>query len=165
MKDLRNYETDFVSENCTSVGLSGSSWTYTYNAENRLIETQHPSLKTQNFSFNIQNSSFKINYEYSPLGKITRTTGNIASRFAFRFSSEYSDTETGLVYYNYRYYSPELGRWLSRDSIGEKGGLNLYVKVDYYVLALVGDLVGDRNIKGNLLIRHAFNKGYFDLAC
>ncbi len=23
--------------------------------------------------------------------------------------------ESGLVYYNYRYYSPELGRWLSRD--------------------------------------------------
>jgi hypothetical protein len=30
------------------------------------------------------------------------------------------------VYYNYRYYSPELGRWLSRDPIGENGGWNLY---------------------------------------
>ena len=29
-------------------------------------------------------------------------------------------------HYNYRYYSPELGRWLSRDPIGEKGGVNLY---------------------------------------
>ena len=34
--------------------------------------------------------------------------------------------ETGLVYYNYRYYSPELGRWLSRDPIEEQGGYNLY---------------------------------------
>ena len=32
-----------------------------------------------------------------------------------------------LAYYNYRYYSPELGRWLSRDPIEEKGGVNLYL--------------------------------------
>ena len=36
------------------------------------------------------------------------------------------DDETSLVYYNYRYYSPELGRWLSRDPIEEEGGWNLY---------------------------------------
>jgi uncharacterized protein RhaS with RHS repeats len=28
--------------------------------------------------------------------------------------------------YGYRYYHPELGRWISRDPIGEEGGLNLY---------------------------------------
>ncbi|HKK63155.1 MAG TPA: RHS repeat-associated core domain-containing protein [Bacteroidales bacterium] len=27
---------------------------------------------------------------------------------------------------NYRYYNPDLGRWLSRDPIGEQGGLNVY---------------------------------------
>ena len=30
------------------------------------------------------------------------------------------------MYYNLRYYSPILGRWLSRDPIGEAGGSNLY---------------------------------------
>ena len=30
------------------------------------------------------------------------------------------------MYYNYRYYSTALGRWLSRDPIGERGGWNLY---------------------------------------
>jgi len=44
----------------------------------------------------------------------------------FRFSSEHLDSETNLVYYNYRYYSPELGRWLSRDPIEESGGANVY---------------------------------------
>ena len=44
----------------------------------------------------------------------------------FLFSSEYLDSETGLVYYNYRYYSPELGRWTKRDPIEEDGGWNLY---------------------------------------
>jgi len=39
--------------------------------------------------------------------------------FDYRFSSEYLDSETNLVYYNYRYYSPELGRWTKRDPIGE----------------------------------------------
>jgi len=34
-----------------------------------------------------------------------------------------------VAYYGYRYYHPELGRWLSRDPIGEKGGLNLYALV------------------------------------
>jgi len=32
-------------------------------------------------------------------------------------------------YYGYRYYNPELGRWLNRDPIGEEGGENLYVFV------------------------------------
>ena len=49
------------------------------------------------------------------------------TRIHNRFSSEYFDTETGLVYYNYRYFSPDLGRWASRDPIGEEGGNNLYV--------------------------------------
>jgi RHS repeat-associated protein len=30
----------------------------------------------------------------------------------------------------YRFYSPEISRWLNRDPIGEKGGLNLYVFVE-----------------------------------
>jgi RHS repeat-associated protein len=51
----------------------------------------------------------------------------MTSDFEYRFSSEVFDNETGLVYYNYRYFSPELGRWLSRDSIGERGGNNLYI--------------------------------------
>ena len=44
----------------------------------------------------------------------------------FKFSSEYADTETNLVYYNYRYYNPELGRWTKRDPINECGGVNIY---------------------------------------
>ena len=65
-------------------------------------------------------------YEYSPFGKITVASGDMADDFEYRFSSEVFDQETGLSYYNYRYYSPELGRWLSRDPIMEEGGENLY---------------------------------------
>ena len=57
---------------------------------------------------------------------MTKTTGAYAASNPFRFSSEYCDEETGLVYYNYRYYNPELGRWISRAPIEEQGGYNLY---------------------------------------
>ena len=41
-------------------------------------------------------------------------------------STKYNDTETDLLYYNHRYYYPGTGRWLSRDSLAENGGANLY---------------------------------------
>ena len=72
----------------------------------------------------------QAHYEYSPFGKITASSGAMEDDFDYRFSSEVFDGETGLVYYNYRYYSAELGRWLSRDPIGKKGGFNLYAMVE-----------------------------------
>lgn len=62
-------------------------------------------------------------YSYTPFGKIY-STGDVNQ--PFRWSSEYYDAELDLIYYNYRHYSPTLGRWLSRDPIEEQGGLNLY---------------------------------------
>ena len=47
----------------------------------------------------------------------------------FRFSTKYSDSETGLYYYGHRYYDTITGRWLNRDPIGERGGTNLYALV------------------------------------
>lgn len=39
-----------------------------------------------------------------------------------------------VVISGYRYYSAELGRWLSRDPIGEEGGKNLYLFVNNLVI-------------------------------
>jgi RHS repeat-associated protein len=69
-------------------------------------------------------------WDYEAFG-ITTTTVEAAGPFGhelcpFRFSSKYRDVETGLCYYGYRYYSPETGRWTSRDPIEEQGGINLY---------------------------------------
>jgi RHS repeat-associated protein len=69
-------------------------------------------------------------YEYSPFGKIFAQSGTYADENKFRLSSECQDAETELVYYNFRYYNPELGRWLSRDPIDEKGGIHLYGMVN-----------------------------------
>ncbi len=65
-------------------------------------------------------------YEYGPFGELLRSTGPMAKLNPFRFSTKYQDDETDLVYYGYRYYNASTGRWLSRDPIAEKGGLNLY---------------------------------------
>ncbi len=35
-------------------------------------------------------------------------------------------TASGMCFYGFRFYSPQLGRWLSRDPTEEAGGLNLY---------------------------------------
>src|SRR5262249_11351353 len=43
-----------------------------------------------------------------------------------RFPGHYHDPETGLHYNRFRYYSPELGRYLQSDPLGLAGGLNLY---------------------------------------
>ena len=67
-----------------------------------------------------------IAYEYGPFGEVVRASGPMAAQNPFQFSTKYTDSETGLDYYGYRYYQPSTGRWLSRDPIEEDGGLNLY---------------------------------------
>ncbi|MCX8154903.1 MAG: RHS repeat-associated core domain-containing protein [Verrucomicrobiae bacterium] len=53
-------------------------------------------------------------------------SGPLSQIFNYLFSTQPLDWETGLLYYGHRYYSPTPGRWLSRDSLGEEGGLNVY---------------------------------------
>ncbi len=43
-----------------------------------------------------------------------------------RFPGQYFDAETGLHYNRFRYYSPALGRYISKDLITYIGGFNLY---------------------------------------
>ena len=64
-------------------------------------------------------------YEYGPFHELLRATGPMARKNVFLAATKYQEYETGFYYYGYRYYSPSTGRWLSRDPIGERGGLNL----------------------------------------
>jgi RHS repeat-associated protein len=68
-------------------------------------------------------------YEYGPFGEPIRATGPMAKANPFRFSTKYTDNESDLVYYGYRYYNPSTGRWPNRDPIGEQGGMNLFAFV------------------------------------
>ena len=87
-------------------------------------------------------------YVYDPFGKVTH---NGSSENPFRFSSEFFDNETGLVYYNDRYYMPDSGKWINRDPIEEKGGINLYCMTDNNTISNY-DLLGNINI-ANLITK------------
>jgi RHS repeat-associated protein len=47
-----------------------------------------------------------------------------------RFPGQYYDNETGLHYNYHRFYDPVVGRYLRKDPMGFRGGLNLFAYVD-----------------------------------
>ena len=61
---------------------------------------------------------------YTPFGEVLARTGPFTPRYQFS-TKEYSP-RTGLNYYGYRYYSPRIGRWITRDPLEEAGGNNLF---------------------------------------
>ena len=61
-----------------------------------------------------QHGYIRTNYSYSPYGEVT-ISGDVTQ--PIQWSSEYSDLEIDLVYYNYRHYSPLDGKWIGRDMV------------------------------------------------
>jgi RHS repeat-associated protein len=76
---------------------------------------------------NATDKSLAARYEYSPYGELLRETGLLAHQMPFRFSTKFWDEESGLVYYGYRYYSSQLGRWISKDPNEEQDAINLFL--------------------------------------
>jgi RHS repeat-associated protein len=72
------------------------------------------------------NGMVDSHYDYAPFGALTQAMGECAFNNPWRFSCEYVDDDTFLIYYNYRHYNPVDGCWLARDLIEEDGGLCLY---------------------------------------
>ena len=62
-------------------------------------------------------------YAYSPFGELIVEQEQV--KLNIGFNSKYED-ESGLIYYNNRYYDSDLGRFISQDPIFEEGGVNLY---------------------------------------
>jgi len=66
-------------------------------------------------------------------------------------STKYTDSETGLLYYGYRYYQSETGRWVGRDRMGEHKDPNLFcfvqnnvtTRLDYLGLITIDDSLED----------------------
>ncbi len=60
-------------------------------------------------------------YLYDPFGNTLSKAGPLADANTYRFSSKDSHANSGLYYYGYRFYDPNLQRWLNRDPLPEKG--------------------------------------------
>jgi RHS repeat-associated protein len=60
-------------------------------------------------------------YRYQPWGQSMQATGLLATANVYRFSSKEWLPTPGLYYYGYRFYEPNLQRWVNRDPLGEPG--------------------------------------------
>jgi len=68
--------------------------------------------------------AIRARYDYDPYGRQTKLSGDLDADFGF--CGYYNDTASGGWATKYRILKSDLGRWLSRDPIGERGGTNLY---------------------------------------
>jgi RHS repeat-associated protein len=65
---------------------------------------------------------------YDPFGAATVDASSTVE-MNVRFPGQYFDEETGLQYSYFRYYCPDIGRYLTADPIGLAGGLNTFTYV------------------------------------
>jgi RHS repeat-associated protein len=72
------------------------------------------------------NENIVARYEYTGFGKMIGKWGALGDANHYRFSSKESTPQAGIYYYGYRFYDPNLQRWLNRDPVGEAGGINMY---------------------------------------
>ena len=94
------------------------------------------------------NGTIATAYTYTPFGQAT-AVGTTTQPLGW--SSEFMDGELDLVYYNYRHYNPQDGRWINRDPIGIQGGYNLYGFVGNKV-SWIWDELGLWNVQGDPVV-------------
>jgi RHS repeat-associated protein len=85
--------------------------------------------------------AISAHYEYDPFGRLVCKESSYADDNEYRFSTKRYCAMWSLYDYGYRHYSTDLGRWMSRDPIGEVGGLNLYSVIGNDCLSLY-DILG-----------------------
>ena len=121
------------------------------------------------FSRSVTNSSgaLQAQYAYDPYGRGTLLQGSVSSYF--QYGGYYFHSPSGLNVTVHRSYSPVLGKWLSRDPIGEQESPNLYNYVNNDPIAwndpsgfiagvLGGHLNGHRLLTGPIYI--SFHPGF-----
>ena len=84
------------------------------------------------------NGTLQTRYNYDLWGGRTKITGALESEVGY--TGHHHHGKSGLVLTWYRAYDPVTGRWLSRDPIGEDGGINLYGYVFNDPIGLVDQL-------------------------
>jgi RHS repeat-associated protein len=121
---LRTYTWGPGIDNMLSMTVHGASVTNTYYA---LKDQQNSVMAMVDASGNVVES-----YVYDAYGrtKIFDSNGSELTRSAvgnrYMWQGREFDATTGLYFFRARWYSPETGRWISKDPIGISGGLNIY---------------------------------------
>ncbi len=138
---------------------TSNSWSYVYDNEDIVLEIYMPTSGPPEKTFVIQGSGIDeplalvrggqhYTYHADGLGSIAAIADqnrNVVERYSydsygmpkqslgFRNSYAYTgrewDKETGLYYYRARYYDPMEGRFIQKDPIGFRGGINIYAYV------------------------------------
>ena len=109
-----------------AIQLNGTWYTYGWDLTKNICEVYGPA------------GYIRTAYTYAPYGEVS-AEGDVEQ--PIQWSSEYNDTELGLVYYNYRHCNPLDGRWIGRDRIEEMDYNNLYCFV-YNQSTHLFDLLG-----------------------
>src|SRR4030095_3093600 len=86
------------------------------------VVTDHLGTPVQMFN---ENGELIWDCELDSYGNVRMETGEAGS-CPFRYPGQYCDAETDLCFNHFRYYSPEMGAYISPDPIGLMGGLRLY---------------------------------------
>ncbi len=71
----------------------------------------------------IVNSSQALaaSYRYDPFGNKISSSGTLANANVYRFSSKEIHAASSMYYYGYRFYDPNLQRWINREPLGDLG--------------------------------------------
>ena len=65
-------------------------------------------------------------YLYDAFGNTLSKSGELADANLYRFSSKEYHPSSGLYHYRFRYYEPNLQRWLTTDPLQEAAGVNVH---------------------------------------
>ncbi|EIW7553648.1 RHS repeat protein [Salmonella enterica subsp. enterica serovar Heidelberg] len=88
---------------------------------------------------------------YQVWGNLTHEKETRPVQQNLRFQGQYLDRETGLHYNLYRFYDPDIGKFISGDPISLRGGINLYAYAQNPLswidpLGLTGEWVNPKDI-------------------
>ncbi|MBI2425231.1 MAG: hypothetical protein HYV27_20560 [Candidatus Hydrogenedentes bacterium] len=81
-----------------------------------------------------QSKAMIASNEHTPYGDVYAASG---APMPHTFTGKSYDAEAGLYYFPYRYYSPGMGRWTTRDPLGMVDGPNVYGYARGNVAALI----------------------------
>jgi len=68
--------------------------------------------------------SMVASYRYDPFGNLISSSGSLAAANVYRFSSKEIHVNSGMYYYLYRFYDPNLQRWINQDPLADSGFQN-----------------------------------------